>query len=356
MRLILLVDMDYFFVACEELRNPKLKGKPTVVGADPKTGRGRGVVSTCNYEARKYGIHSALPISIAYRLKSDAVFLPVDYEYYEKVSAMVMSALRPFADKFEQVSIDEAFMDVSKKAGSYEAALELAKQAKQKLNDELHLPCSIGIGPNKLMAKMASEAAKPNGIKLVKEEEAKKFLEEMPVDKLYGVGRKTTEKLEAMGYKKVGDISHANPMNLMDKFGTYGIDLHKYANGIDESEVQENYEVKSIGRERTFDEDTSNADQIIQKIKEISHEVIEEIRKNGFAFKTVTLKIRYSNFEEHLKSKSLNRLSNDEVAMVDAALELFWKYYDKSELIRKIGVRVSGLAKYKGQKKIVDYA
>lgn len=352
MKLILLVDMDSFFVACEELRKPEIKGKPVIVGADPKGGKGRGVVSTCNYEARKYGIHSAMPISIAYRLKRDALFLPVDYDYYEKLSRRVMELLKPFADKFEQVSVDEAFLDVSKKADSYESAMKIAERIKAKINDDLKLPCSIGVGPNKLIAKMASEAAKPNGIRAVKEEEAKAFLKDMPIDKLYGVGRKTTEKMERLGYKTVGDVAKANPQDLMDKFGVFGVELHKYANGIDESEVQENYEVKSISRERTFEEDTSNADQIIQKIKEISREVVEDVRRNGFAFKVVTIKMRYSNFEEHLKSKSLAHLSNSEQDVVDAALELFWKNYDKSELVRKIGVRVSGLTKYKGQKKI----
>ncbi|MEM0074516.1 MAG: DNA polymerase IV, partial [Candidatus Micrarchaeaceae archaeon] len=176
MRLILLIDMDYFFAACEELRRPEIKEKPVVVGADPKNGTARGVVSTCNYIARRYGIHSGMPISMAYRLKPDAVFLPVDDAYYENMSSKVMTIIKKYADRFEQASIDEAFVDVSESAEDYAGALKIANAIKEEIRNSLGLPCSIGIGPSKLIAKMACEAAKPNGIKLVKESEAKNFI------------------------------------------------------------------------------------------------------------------------------------------------------------------------------------
>jgi DNA polymerase IV (DinB-like DNA polymerase) len=356
MRLIALIDMDYFFAACEELRKPEIKDKPVVVGADPKKGEGRGVVSTANYVARKYGIRSAMPISIAYRLKKDAIFLPVDFEYYEEVSKKVMEIIKQYADRFEQVSIDEAFIDISKKAKSYDEALELAKRLKQEIAEKLKLPCSIGVSTNKLVAKMASEAAKPNGVKLVREEEAKEFLSKMPVGNLYGVGRKMREALEKLGYKTVDDLAKANPVELVQRFRTYGAELYNYANGRDDSEVQENYEVKSVGRERTFERDTDDRDEIVKKISEMSKEVGEQIKKEGFAFKVVTLKLRYSNFEEHLKSRSLTHRSVDANEIESVATELFDKYADKSEEIRKIGVRVSNLAKYKGQKRMTEYA
>lgn len=356
MRLIALIDMDYFFAACEELRKPGIKDKPVVVGADPKRGEGRGVVSTANYVARKYGIRSAMPISIAYRLKKDAVFLPVDYDYYEEMSKKVMSIIKQYADRFEQVSVDEAFIDISKKAKGYDDALELVKKLKQEIHDVLKLPCSIGVSTNKLVAKMASEEAKPNGIKLVKEEEAKEFLAKLPVGELYGVGRKMRERLEGLKYKTVGDLAKANPVELVQRFRTYGAELYNYANGRDESEVQENYEVKSVGRERTFDTDTGDREEIVKMINAMSKEVGEEIKKEGFAFKVITLKLRYSSFEEHLKSRSLAHRSTDAKEIASVATELFDKYAEKSEEIRKIGVRVSNLAKYKGQKRIVEYA
>ena len=355
MRIILLVDMDYFFAACEELRKPEIKDKPVVVGADPKKGKGRGVVSTCNYIARKYGIHSGMPISMAYRLKPDAIFLPLDEPYYESMSNKVMSILKKYADKFEQASVDEAFLDVSQKAQTYENALELAKQIKEEIKTELGLPCSIGIGPNKLIAKMACEAAKPNGVKLVKESEAKEFIANMPVGTLYGIGKKTAAKPESEDYKTVSDLAKANPMKLMDEFGVYGVDIYKNANGIDESEVQENYEVKSIGREKTFEEDTSSIELMDKAIDEMSNEIAQEVARQGFSFSTITLKLRFSNFDEHLKSKSINYSSDSSVEIAKAAKELLRAYYDGEQLVRKVGVRVSGLKPFRGQKRLSSY-
>ncbi len=355
MRLIALIDMDYFYVACEEVRKPEIKGKPAVVGWDPRGGEGRGVAMTANYAARKFGIKSGMPISIAYRLNKDAIFLPVDFDYYEEMSNKVMAVIKHYADKFEQVSIDEAFIDITKKAGDYASAVKLAEELKQEVKDKTGLPCSIGVSVNKLMAKMASEEAKPNGIKLVEEEEAKEFLAKMPVGDLYGVGRKMKQALQSLGYKTIGDLANANPVKLVAQFKTYGAELYNYANGRDESEVQENYEVKSIGRERTFERDTSERYEITKALREMSREVGDEVRRSGLSFKVVTIKLRYSDFEEHLKSRSLKLRSNDPEEIAKAAVELFDKYAETGENLRKIGVRVSNLEKYKGQKKMTEY-
>jgi len=355
MRVILLVDMDYFYAACEELRHPDIIGKAVVVGADPKEGSGRGVVSTANYEARKFGIHSGMPISTAYRLKSDAVFLRVDEAYYEEISKKVMAIIKEGASKFEQVSIDEAFIDISGVVSSYEEAVVYAQRLKERIATELRLPCSIGISNSKVVAKMACEAAKPNGIKLVKPEDAKGFLSPMPVEKLYGVGKKTAERLMQLGFSKIGDIADAKPMQLFDAFGAYGVEIYRYANGIDESEVEENYEVKSIGRERTFEYDTNDSKKIAGAIKAMAEEVADDVRRQGLSFKTVTLKMRYSDFSEHLKSRSIGYSTNSSEEIARSATDMFEKYADKARAIRKIGVRVSGLIKYSGQKKIADY-
>lgn len=356
MRLIALIDMDYFFVACEELRKPEIKGKPAIVGSDPKPEGGRGVVMTSSYAARKFGIRSGMPLSMAYRIKKDLLYIPQDFEYYEEVSTKVMSLIKEYADKFEQVSIDEAFIDISKRANGYADAEELAKKLKQEIKDRLGLPCSVGISTNKLMAKMASEDAKPDGIKVVREEEAKAFLSKKPVGDLYGIGRKMRAVLEQFGYKTIGDLAKANPVVLVERFKTYGAELYNSANGRDEGEVEENWEVKSIGRERTFERDTSDRYEISKAIREMSKEVGGEVKKAGVAFKVVTIKLRYSNFEEHMKSRSLQRRSIEADEIADVATKLFDKYAERGEELRKVGVRVSNLVKYKGQKRMVEYA
>ncbi|MDE1761716.1 MAG: DNA polymerase IV [Candidatus Micrarchaeota archaeon] len=356
MKIIMLIDMDYFFAACEELRHPELREKPVVVGADPKGGKGRGVVSTCNYLARRYGIHSAMPISMAYRLKPDAVFLPVDYEYYEEMSRKVMQRVKEFATRFEQVSVDEAFIDVSGKVDGYDSALSYAKELKESVTKSYGLPCSVGVSTNRVLAKMACEAGKPDGIRLVKEEDGAKFLAKMPVGKLYGVGKKTGEKLQGMGYKSIGDLARANPVNLVSEFGSYGAEIYRSANGKGDDSVVENYEVKSIGRERTFQEDTSDRDEIRRQIISICKEIKTEIEKQGFSFKTITLKIRYPDFTEQLRGKSLGHYSNDISQVEDVAIRLFERYVEHGERIRKIGVRISSLSKKGGQMRMSDFA
>ena len=350
----MLIDMDYFFVACEELRRPEIKDKPTIVGFDPKQGEGRGVVMTCNYLARKFGIRSGMPISTAYRIKPDAVYLPIDYDYYEKMSREVMGVAKRYADRFEQVSIDEAYIELSRKSIDYDSAVEYAKKIKESINKETGLPCTIGVSSNKLLAKMACEAGKPDGIKLVKEEEAKEFLKGKDLDDLYGIGRKTKEKLEAMGYKAVGDLAKANTMELMEKFGSYGVEMQKSANGIDESKVEENYEVKSIGREKTFERDTTERTVALAAIRELSNEVIKEVQKAELSFKVVTVKMRYADFTEHLKSRSIRR-SDQYDDLASTATDLYSKYASRVKRIRKMGVRVSDLGKEKGQKKINSF-
>ena len=356
MRLIALVDMDYFFVACEELRHPEIRGKPAVVGSDQKPEGGRGVVMTASYAARKFGLRSGMPLSMAYRIKKDTAYIPQDFEYYEEMSAKVMAIVKTHADKFEQVSIDEAFIDISKKAKDYDDALKLMKQLKKEIREKLGLPCSIGVSVNKLMAKMASEGAKPDGVKVVREEEAKEFLSKKPVGDLYGVGRKTSQMLEQFGYRTIGDLAKANPVVLVERFKSYGAELHNAANGVDESEVQENWEVKSISRERTFERDTSERNEMVEAIGAMSKEVGEELKNGGFAFKVVTIKLRYPDFSETMRSRSLSHRSVDTEEIAQVAVQLLDKYAEREEKLRKIGVRVSNLAKYKGQKRMLEYA
>jgi DNA polymerase IV (DinB-like DNA polymerase) len=353
MRIIMLVDMDYFYVACEELRHPQIRGVPAIVGSDPKEGRGRGVVMTCNYKARELGIHSAMPISAAYRLKPDAVFLGADFSYYDEVSAKVMAVLKRFCSKFEQVSVDEAFLDVSAKISGYGDAQQYASKMKNAVLEEVGIKCSVGIGPNKLIAKMACSQAKPDGIKVVGEQDVKDFLHGKKIIDLYGVGGKTSEKLAAMGYRTVEQLSKANAMQLIDRFGAFGGELIRYANGIDDSEVTENYGAKSISREFTFEKNTDDANQIKDAISRLSMQVGAEAEKGQEYFKTVTVKLRYYDFTEHLHSRSI-RMTGDPKTLAHTAISLYESSANKSKKVRKLGVRVSNLVSRKGQKRITQ--
>ena len=351
MRVIMLIDMDYFYVACEELRNKEVGARPTIVGSDPKQGAGRGVVMTCNYAARKFGIRSGMPISMAYRLRPDALYLPLDYEYYESISRRIMGRIEEFADKFEQVSIDEAFIDVSEKIRSYGKAMEYAEEIRRDILESVGIKCSIGIGPNKLIAKMACERAKPNGVMAVSDGEVKSFLLESKIEDLYGIGAKTAERLRKLGYGTVEQLAKADSMVLAENFGApFGAELKAFASGIDEREVVGNYDIKSISREFTFEKDTKNSQEIKEAIGRLSKEVAKDVEKNQVAFKTITLKLRYFDFSEHLHSRSVKATSSLET-VIRTACGLYDDNVEKNKDVRKIGVRVSGLVSYKGQKR-----
>lgn len=342
--------MDHFFTAVEEREHPELKDKPVVVGADPKGGIGRGVVSTSNYLARKFGVKSGMPISRAWKLCPEAVYLPVNYELYLEASSRIMDILRRHADKFEQWGIDEAFLDVTSKVNDYASAEALARQIKDEIYAETRLTSSVGISSNKLVAKIASDFQKPNGLTLVKEEDIEKFLTPLPVRKLLWVGRKTGQKLEDMGIKTVGDLAHYNPTVLTDAFGEMGRQLHLIALGIDKSDVQERNWIKSISRELTFQEDTDDFDSILRNLDKLSEEVCTDVLKQQLYFKTVTVKVRYSNFETHTHGKTFPFITDRLLDVERAARELLQPYLKAEQKIRLIGVRVSSLVSSEKQR------
>ena len=349
-RIIFHVDMDHFFTAVEEREHPEYEGKPVIVGADPKEGKGRGVVSTCNYEARKFGIRSGMPISKAWKLCSEAVYLPVNYELYEKVSSEIMEILRKHADKFEQWGIDEAFLDVTSKVKDYLEAEALGRQIKREIYEKEKLTCSIGIGPNKLIAKIASDFQKPDGLTTVKEYETEKFLAPLPVRRLLWVGRKTEQKLKALGIATIGDLARHDPAVLTETFGVMGTQIYLMAHGIDKSEVEERGEMKSISRETTFEEDTSNIDLILNTLDRLSEEVHKDVSRQNLYFKTVTVKVRYENFETHTHSKTLPLISNQLQDIKKASKELLQVYLRPDRKIRLIGARLSNFVSAEKQR------
>lgn len=352
-RIIFHVDMDHFFTAVEERERPEFEGKPVIVGADPKGGKGRGVVSTCNYEARKFGVGSGMPISRAWKLCPEGIYLPVNYGLYEKASSEIMGILRKYADKFEQWGIDEAFLDVTSKVKDHEEAEVLARKIKNEIFKKEKLTCSIGIGPNKLVAKIASDFQKPDGLTAVKEEAVEKFLAPLPVRKLLWVGRKTEQKLKRIGIKTIGDLANYDPTVLTETFGVMGTQLYLMAHGIDKSEVQERSEVKSISRDTTLEEDTADSEFILKTLDRLSEEVHKDVLKQNLYFKTVTVKVRYENFETHTHSKTLPFITNRLQDLKKTTRELMQKYLKPDRKIRLVGVKVSNFTSARKQKTLV---
>jgi DNA polymerase IV (DinB-like DNA polymerase) len=352
-RVIFHLDMDHFYTAVEERERPEIRGKPVVVGADPKGGRGRGVVSTSNYEARKVGVRSGMPISQAWRLCPEAVYLPPNFPLYIKVSNEIMVIARSYADKFEQWGIDEAFLDVSDRVSGFVEAEALALKIKQDIRLKESLTCSIGVGPNKLIAKVASDFRKPDGLTVVRGEEAEGFLAPLAVRKLLWVGRKTEEKLKALGVNTIGDLARFDASALTSMFGVLGWQLHLMARGLDRSEVEERVGVKSVSHETTFEEDTADPVAVLQALDELSAAVQKETLDQHLLFKTVTLKIRYENFETHTRSHTLPFLTNRLYDLQKTERELLSGCLHKDRKVRLIGVRVSSLVSSEKQKTLI---
>jgi len=352
-RIILHVDMDHFYTAVEERLRPELKGKPVIVGADPKEGRGRGVVSTSNYEARKFGVRSGMPISRAWKLCPHGIYLPIDMELYERISNEIMNILHKYACKFEQWGIDEAFLDITSRVKDYAEAETLALKLKKEILQREELTCSIGIGSNKTVAKIASDIQKPNGLTIVQEDETEDFLAPLPVRKLPWVGRKTEQVLEKMGIRTIGDLANCDAAVLSEKFGVAGAQLFSMAHGLDKSEVEEKGEVKSIGRDVTFQEDTADTVFILETLDDLAEDVYHEILRQRLCFKTVTIRVRYENFETHTHGKTLPFITDRLRDLTKTVGGLIRPYLDLDRKIRLVGIRVSNFVSDIKQKKLV---
>ena len=343
LRIILHADMDCFYAAVEMHDHPKIAAKPVIVGADPQKGTGRGVVSTCSYEARAFGVRSAMPISQAYRLCPDAVYLRPDMARYAAVSGEIMGIFKGTGYRVQQVSIDEAFLDVSL-AGSFDAARDLAARLKQEIRDRVGITCSLGVAPTKIAAKVASDFHKPDGLTVVEPEDVPAFLAPMPVRKIPGIGGKTGAHLETLGIKTIGDLAACDIQILIGAFGRSAALLHEAALGHDESEVVERDGVKSISKETTFARDTDDPDEIAATMESLVREMAQSLAGDGLHFKTITVRVRYEGFVSKAKAKSLLHHHNDEATLRSSAGELLRSLCD-GQKIRRLGLRVSGLWK-----------
>jgi len=353
-RCVLHLDMDYFFAQVEELKNPDLKGKPVVVGADPRGGVGRGVVATSNYEARKFGIRSGMAISQAYRLCHEAVFVSPNFKNYVSASQSIMKILRSSAGKFQSGGIDEAYLDISEEVEDFEEAKLYAQRIKDKIWQQERLTGSIGVGPNKLIAKIASDFQKPNGLTVVVPEKVLDFLAPLPARRIPGIGPKTEAKLREIGIVVVNDLRKPSLDDLTRKFGVYGNWLWASSRGIDDRAVDEYREVKSIGRERTFSKDVGDVFLIQEELEDLCEEVCAYARKARAWFRTITIKIRFEDFETHTRAFSLKTATTDLSALNSTAWRLLHEALGNKK-VRLIGVRVSGFKEVVGQKMLAEY-
>ncbi len=347
--------MDSFFASVEVREKPELRGLPVVVGSDPKGGAGRGVVSTCSYEARRYGIHSAMPISQAYRLCPDAVFLPGNMKLYADVSEGVMEILKGFADRFQQVSVDEAYLVPGPEVRNFEEAALCALRIKDEVQRQEGITCSVGVGPNKLISKIASGFQKPDGLTVVRPEDARDFLFPLHVSKIPGIGEKTTETLKEIGIIRVKELANCDIQRLSERFGKMGLWMKQVANGLDFEEVREREGVKSISRHETFEEDTSDPVKITGFLEMLAESVHDSLMKHSFLFKTVTLIVRYEDFSTYTRSKTVPIWTSDIFVIKRTAMQLLSEFVGRQKL-RLVGVGVTKLRERdKRQTLITDF-
>jgi DNA polymerase IV (DinB-like DNA polymerase) len=353
LRIILHVDMDAFYSSVEQRENPDLIGQPVIVGADPKGGKGRGVVAGCSYEARKFGVHSAQPISVAYRLCPNGIYLKPDFPLYERVSELVMGVLRQFTEKLERMSIDEAFMDATDKISGFQEASAFAARIKDEVKEKIRLTCSVGVAPNKSIAKIASDFKKPDGLTIVPPERVQMFLAPLPVSKISGIGKKSTEVLEMLGIKTIGDLAAAHPSKLTEAFGKYGTRLWQVANGVDDEDVTTSYSIKSISSETTFEEDVEDRGKVKEALNLLIQDVHSRVLSQKVLFRTVGIKVRLEDFTTFTRAKTYVRYTRDKTVMEKYVRELFHEFEVSPAKIRLAGVRVANLKRMDAEQETI---
>lgn len=348
------MDMDAFYASIEQRDDPSLKDKPVIVGADPKKGAGRGVVSACSYEARRFGIHSAMPISIAYRRCPQAVFLPVDMPKYVRESRRVFEILNRFTPLIEPLSIDEAFLDITNSHHLFGTPEETCRKIKLAIQQETGLTASVGLAPNKHTAKIASDMAKPDGFLRVRQEDLLEFLHPLPVERIWGVGEKTKQAFKAIGIQTVGDLARQDLRDILHRFGEHGEHAWRLANGIDPREVRVQPGIKSIGHEHTFDVDETMPDKILDVLMSLCERVSRRLRKAGLKGRTITFKVRFADFKTHTRSITIQRPTNFADEIFALAAQKAKDFELGTQPVRLIGVQVSGLEKSSLQPSLFD--
>lgn len=335
-RWIIHIDMDAFFASVEQRDHPEYQGKPVIVG-----GLGtRGVVSTASYEARVFGVHSAMPMSEARRLCPQGIVVPGDHEKYARVSERIRTIFDRFSPLVEPISLDEAFLDVAGMTGLYAGPIDIAMKIKEAIKKEENLTASAGVAPNKFLAKIASDLKKPDGLVIVRPGEEAEFLKDLPVSRLWGAGKVTVQHLYALGIQTIGQLAKADVKLLTKKLGKAGQDLFSLAQGQDQREVVAEADPKSVGREVTFDKDIKTREDIETQLLALSEKVGWRLRRMGCSGRTVTLKIRFASFVTITRSKTLIEPTSLDNTIFSTAREL-WQKVNMWEGIRLIGIYVS---------------
>ncbi|MEN8434909.1 DNA polymerase IV [Clostridium septicum] len=333
-KIILHVDMDAFFAAVEQMDNPNLKGMPVIVGGISE----RGVVSTCSYEARKYGVHSGMPIFIAQKLCPHGIYLKSRYYRYKEISNKIFEIFREVTELVEPLSIDEAYLDVTN--SYFKNGLEAAKYIKKRVYRELSLTLSIGISYNKFLAKLASDWNKPSGVKIITKEMIPKILFPLSISKIYGLGSKSVKKLNDMGFFTIGEL-YEMPINFyVEYLGKNGLDIYYRIRGIDNREISVCRDRKSYGKERTLKTDTNDKEELLLYLKEFSLFISKELKSKNIKGKTITIKYKTRNFESHTRSRTLNYYTNDYDDFFKISSEII-ELENFKDRIRLIGMTIS---------------
>ena len=336
---IIHLDMDAFYASVEQQDHPELRGRPVIVGG----GRNRGVVAACSYEARPFGVRSAMPISQALRLCPEAVLRPVRMARYQQVSRQVFAIFARYTDRIEPLSVDEAFLDVAGCGRLFGTAVEIAKRIRREVRDELGLAVSAGVAPNKFLAKLASESAKPDGLLEIAPEKVDDFLLPLPVERIWGVGAKAAQQLHRYGCRTVADLRLLSEMQLKGMFGVWGENLYRLARGEDSRTVEVDQPSKSFGAEETFASDLRRLEDLRRELLGQAEKVAARLRRHGLEGRTLTVKVRFDDFETLTRRLTLPEPSANGMTLYRAGIELLQRTDAGTRPVRLLGLSVGGL-------------
>ena len=355
-RRIIHIDMDAFFAAIEVRDFPQYKGKPLIVGGPPNS---RGVVSTCSYEARKFGIHSAMPSYLAYKLCPAAIFVSGRYEVYSQVGRQLCEIFFRYTPLVESMSLDEAYLDVTEQTSDLSEAVTIAREIKKTIQKELRLTASAGVSYNKFLAKIASEMQKPDGLTIISPENALRILEDLEIRKFHGIGKATAEKMNSFGIKTGKDLKTWDLQKLLKHFGIMGNYYYEIVRGIDHREVKVSRTRRSLGKERTFSKDLFNIEEMQEILGSIANDVSETLIEKSIKGKTVTIKIKYNDFTLHTRSITKKYFFSDSATLISIVSGLFEANYLRNRGVRLLGVAVSNLDTEKrpdtGEQQLLDF-